>query len=100
VSDYSEHFAKHVRLVVLRLLAEASEYRLNDSILTDMTNAHGLTATRSQMRTEIAWLAEQGLITRAELVGGLVVATLAERGLDAAAGRANVPGVQRPAPKL
>lgn len=98
MSDYSEHFAKHVRLVILRLLAEATEYRLNASIIGDMVNAHGLAATRAQIRTEIGWLAEQGLLNGAELSSGLVVATLTERGLDVAAGRATVSGVQRPGP--
>lgn len=97
--SYSEHFATHLRLVVLRLLAEASEYRLNSSILADAAEAHGLSASRAQIRTELAWLAEQGLLTLAEPAPGLVVATLTERGLDVAAGRGSVPGVQRPAPK-
>lgn len=97
--SYSEHFAKHLRLVMLRLLAEASEYRLNASILTDAANAHGLSATRAQIRTELAWLAEQGLVTTHEPQDGLVVAGLTERGLDVAQGRAFVPGVQRPAPR-
>lgn len=97
--SYLEHFAKHLRLVVLRLLAEASDYKLNASILRDMAEAHGLTATRDQLATQIAWLTEQGLVSAAELPNGLVVATLTERGLDVAQGRATVPGVQRPAPK-
>jgi hypothetical protein len=97
--SYSEHFAKHLRLVLLRLLAEASEYRLNSSILSDAAEAHGLSATRAQIRTELAWLTEQGLVTVAEPAPGLVVATLTERGLDVAQGRASVPGVQRPAPR-
>jgi Fe2+ or Zn2+ uptake regulation protein len=100
MSGYPEHFAKHVRLVILRLLAEATEYRLNASILGDMVAAHGLAATRAQIRTEIAWLEEQGLLKADELANGLVVATLSERGLDVAAGRASVPGVQRPGPGL
>jgi hypothetical protein len=52
------------------------------------------------VRSEIAWLAEQGLATSDELPGGLLVATLTERGSDVASGRASVPGVQRPNPGL
>ena len=100
MSSYNEHFAKHLRLTVLRLLAEVGEYRLNASIITDAVTAHGLSASRAQVRTELAWLAEQGLVTTTEPAAGLVIATLTERGLDAAAGRASVPGVQRPAPRL
>lgn len=97
--SYSDYFAKHLRLVILRLLTEASEYRLNSSVLTDAANAHGLAATRDQMRGELAWLAEQGLITTDEPTAGLIVATLTERGADIAAARGQHPGVQRPTPK-
>lgn len=97
--NYSAHFARHVRLAILRLLHEAPGYALNSSILTDAVAALGLVASRDQVRGEIAWLAEQGLATSEELTGGMMVATLTERGGDVAIGRAHVPGVQRPTPK-
>ena len=97
--NYNAHFARHVRLAILRLLHEAPGYALNSSILTDAVGALGLAATRDQVRSEIAWLAEQRLVTSDELPGGLMVATLTERGADVADGRAHVPGVQRPMPK-
>ena len=97
--SYTAHFARHLRLAILRLLAEAPGYALNSSILTDALGALGLAASRDQVRGEIAWLAEQGLSTTDELPGGLLVATLTERGGDVASGRAHVPGVQRPTPK-
>lgn len=97
--SYSTHFAKHLRLAILRLLAESPGYALNSSILVDALGALGLAASRDQVRGEIAWLAEQGLATAEELPGGLIVATLTERGADVASGRATVPGVQRPTPK-
>lgn len=99
MTGYNEHFAKHLRLVVLRLLHEASGYRLNSSVLTDAANAHGLAASRDQMRGQIAWLAEQGLLTTDEPAAGLVVATLTERGADIVEARGQHPGVQRPSPK-
>lgn len=97
--NYTAHFAGHVRLAVLRLLQEAPGYALNSSILTDAVGRLGLVASRDQVRGEIAWLAGQGLATMEELPGGLIVATLTERGGDVCAGRAHAPGVQRPTPK-
>lgn len=99
MTPYSDHFVQHMRLVILRLLAEASEYRLNAAIVTDMVNYHGLAASRAQVRTELAFLEEQGVVKTAELGSGVLVATLTERGADVAAGRATVPGVARPSPK-
>jgi len=96
---YTEHFAKHLRLVILRLLDEAAGYRLNSSVLTDAANAHGLAASRDQMRGELAWLEQNGLTRNEEPMPGLVVATLTERGADIVGGRAHHPGVQRPSPK-
>lgn len=98
MSAYREHFAEHLRLTVLRLLAELPSYSANSSVITDAAHELGLVATRDIIRTELAWLAEQGLVTTREPAPGLVVATATERGLEVAAGRARVPGVQRPAP--
>lgn len=98
LKDFAEGYATHVRIAVLRLLAEASEYRLNASIINDMVAQLGLSASRAQIMTQIAWLDEQGLVTSRDLPSGLVVATLTERGHDAAIGRITVPGVRRPGP--
>lgn len=89
---------QHLRTSILRTLATAPSYSANDSILLDVVRAVGINASRDQIRTELAWLLEQGLI-RSETLDTLVVATLTERGEDVAAGRATVPGVKRPSAK-
>ncbi len=100
MSDYyAQTFAPHLRLAMLRFLAGVPEYRANCAMLRDAVDGLGIAATRDQVRTEIAWLRDQGLVTSEEPRPGLVVATASERGIDAASGRAIVPGVQRPAPK-
>ena len=97
--SYKAHWQAHLRLTLLRLLAEQPGYKSNSSILTQAADSTaGFTATRDQVKTELAWLAEQTLITTTEVIDGLVVATLTERGGDVASGRAVVPGVQRPNP--
>lgn len=96
--SYQEHFAKHLRISLLRLLNEAPACRANSSILASAVQHLGLTASRDQVKVELAWLAEQRLVTTEDMAG-LVVATLTERGCDAAEGRVIVPGVQRPTPR-
>ncbi|UNU43615.1 ArsR family transcriptional regulator [Sphingopyxis sp. YF1] len=96
--NYGDFHFQHVRLTVLRLLAEAPGYSTNDSVLTDAVNAMGLVCTRDQMRTNIAWLEEQRLVTLLRPTATLTVATITERGADVAAGRSIVAGVQRPSP--
>lgn len=97
--DYGKHFSEHMRIALLRVLVGAPACKANSSILHSAMDALGLTATRDQIRSELAWLAEQRLVTTAEPGAGLVVATLTERGHDVAEGRTIAPGVQRPTPK-
>jgi Fe2+ or Zn2+ uptake regulation protein len=94
-----DYWKASLRLTLLRLLAEQPGYQGNSSVLTQAADASaGFSCSRDQVKTELAWLAEQGLVTTTETLPGLVVAKLSERGGDVAAGRAIVPGVQKPGP--
>jgi len=95
--DYNAFLAEDRRLVILRLLTDASGYKLNASVLQMSLDRLAHSVSRDQVQTDIAWLAEQGLVRREE-VGGVVIAHIVARGIDVAAGRAVVPGVKRPAP--
>lgn len=93
--NLSEVLASDRRLVILRSLSDQS-YSLNDSVLQTVLEQFGHRVTRDQVRGDISWLEEQGLVT-VETVGGYVmVATLTERGGEVATGRARHPGVKRP----
>ena len=94
-NDFSAHLSFDRRLVILRLLAEMQAYRANSSVLTMALERFGHASTRDQVKTELAWLAEQHLV-KLEDLGPVLVATATERGMDVAAGRAIVPGVARP----
>lgn len=86
---------QHQRLVILRCLAEVPGFDLNESILQDSLIAYGLDISRDGLRTQLAWLQEQGLI-RLEQLGSTQKAVLTARGEDVALGRAVVPGIKRP----
>lgn len=94
---YKDVLLEHQRLSVLRLLTEAGGYSLNTSVIQDALDSLGLEASRDQVETICAWLAEQSLV-RTESVGPVTVVHALARGLDVAAGRAVQPGVKRPAP--
>ncbi len=99
MASYNEHWHGHLRLTLLRLLSEQQGYKANSSILTDAADrVAGFAATRDQIKTELSWLAEQGLVTNSNAIEGLIVAKITERGIDVAKGLASVPGVQKPAP--
>ena len=86
------------RLVILRLLEEDNDYRVNTSILRSSLDLYGHNISRDRLHTDVQWLSEQGL-TRSEQLNSVQVVTLTQQGLDVANGRARVPGVKRPGPK-
>lgn len=85
------------RLVLLRLLAEDNDYRINSSILQQSLDLYGHSVSRDKLHAEIHWLQEQDLVTYEQL-NSVMVVTLTQRGLDIAQGRSSTPGVKRPGP--
>lgn len=99
MTDFSALQREDRRLCILRYLAEDSDYSLNDSILDKALAGIGHAVSRDSLRTDIAWLREQGLVSTQEVMDGKVwVVTLDGRGLDVATGRTVVPGIARPRP--
>ena len=95
-STFDELLSKDRRLVILRALNDQA-FSLNDSVLQVVLEEFGHRVSRDAVRTELAWLEEQKLVTLEHVGNGkVVVATLTERGGDVATGRAKVPGVRRP----
>ena len=85
------------RLALLRLLAEDTDYAINSSLLQDGLALYSFNISRDKLHSEIAWLAEQDLVTY-EPIKEILNVKLTQRGLDVAQGRATVPGVKRPGP--
>lgn len=85
------------RLMILRLLSESPDYRANSYLIGAALVPMGHAVGNDRLRTDLAWLGEQGLLAL-EHVGGIDIARLTDRGADVAAGRAVTPGVRRPAP--
>lgn len=96
--SYSDTLRKHRRLAILRHLVESVEYTSNASILTDVCNGVGVGSSRAQIITEIAWLAENGMVT-STAHGDFVVVTATHSGADIAHGHSSHPDVQRPGPR-
>jgi len=85
------------RLVILKGLEAAAQYRANLLLLRRYCDAVGHVVSSDRIAADAAWLAEQGLV-ELDAGGAIAVATLTARGLDVASGRVEVPGVQRPQP--
>ena len=99
MGDFAKLVQADMRLVVLRVLAEDADYSHNEYVLRSALRSLGHTVSTDKLRTELAWLAEQGLIAVTD-TAGVMVAKLTARGKDVAIGAVIVPGVQRPEPEL
>lgn len=96
-SAYGRHVAEDRRLVILRVLSDSTGYQTNEYTLEAVLEDLGHTVSSDRLHADLAWLAEQGLVTTSN-VGGVTIPKLTQRGLDVARGKAVVPGVKRPRP--
>jgi hypothetical protein len=96
--SFQQTLTEDRRLSLLLVLAETPGYRANAFLLRDaIAEIYGHSASIDQVKTDLAWLAEQGLATTHN-TGDVVMATMTARGVDVAAGVAHVPGVKKPMP--
>lgn len=84
-------------LVLIQTLVKCGDFTANEVILLAALAELGHRVSRDSLRTDLAWLEEQGLLL-AQQPGGVWVVTLTSRGYDVAHGVARVPGVARPRP--
>ena len=96
--NFKDLMGSDLRLVVLSSLAQDADYAHNEHVLKEMLGQLGHSVSRDKLRTELAWLQEQGLIELRD-VAGIMVAKLTVRGMDVAEGSVTIPGVHRPGPK-
>lgn len=95
MNSFADHMAADRRQIMLRVLMTSMAYTSNASTLQNMVGRLGYPTPMDRLRTDVAWLAEQGLVT-SEDVAGLQVVKLTARGQEVAEGVAVVPGVARP----
>jgi len=85
------------RLHILQLLNEATSYSAADHVICDALremSSHRVSIDR--VRTDLAWLHEQGAITIKEMDESCWVVSLTGYGADAVIGATWIPGVKRP----
>lgn len=97
MSTYAQYLDEDRRLTILTLLAEAAGYQANQYLLQSALDGFGHVVSQDRLRSDLSWLAEQGLLT-VSATAGVQIAQLSARGLDVAQGRAVHPGVKRPRP--
>lgn len=93
--NYAQVLTEDRRLVILRVLAEMTSYKANSSVIGTLLERWGHEPSRDQIKTDLRWLEEQGLLAIEE-IGSVLLATLNERGMDVSKGRVVQHGVKRP----
>jgi len=94
---FGDMIREHQRLLVLRTLSAQPDYTANESAVQMVLDAFGLAAGRDRVRTLLAWLADQGLVTLS-YGADVWVGRITQSGIDVAQGRTTLPGIQRPGP--
>lgn len=94
-TSFAQHVAEDRRLSVLLLLTASPGGAANEALLQAALPDYGHEPSLDQVRADLAWLAEQGLVETSDM-HGLAVGHILARGQDVAAGRAVVPGIKRP----
>lgn len=87
------------RLVLLKALENAAQYRTNAFLLRRYCEAVGHVVSADRLEQDLLWLQEQTLVGL-EHTNNVTVATITARGLDVATGRAHAHGVAKPQPGL
>ena len=94
---FAEVRAEDRRLSLLLILAESEGYEANAYLLQQLLEVYGHSCSIDRVRGDLAWLEEQTLVSVSS-PGDVAIGRATARGLDCAKGRAEVPGVKRPAP--
>lgn len=96
--SYQQLEAQHIRLAILQVLHQDTDYAHNEHILGSALDQLGHHLSQDRLRAECHWLAELGLIEIDRVAASVWVMRLARSGYDIATGRATRPGVARPLP--
>jgi hypothetical protein len=99
MNDFARLIQEDMRLVILMVLAQDADYSHNEYVLRSALRSMGHGISQDKLRSELAWLAEQGLVATSD-TAGVVIAKLTARGRDVTEGVSTTPGVKRPEPGI
>ena len=96
MTAYSERFAADLRRTVLAVLAAAMAETNLPILRAAVAESSPHDPSMAQLRAEIVWLADKGLVHMRRIGAAIEGCTITERGDDVAAGRERVMGVAPP----
>lgn len=95
--NYAQTLTAERRLVLLRILHELPQYTANSSTLTTLLEHWAHRPSRVEVKADLRWLEDRGLVKLEEIAGGdVLIVKLEARGEEVATGRITIEGVKRP----
>jgi hypothetical protein len=98
MSQFAKYENEQMRLTILQMLEQDRDFTANDTVVNRALDSVGFSVSSDKLKTELAWLQEQGVIELNESMS-MTIVKLTQRGQDVALGRATIPGIPRPRPK-
>lgn len=100
---FEERMEEARRFAILRILAEASQYRAGSRILYEVLQLRGPSTGYARVLKTLDWLAAAGFVTTEIFEGRdgeepLFLASLTQSGFDIATGIETAEGIARPLP--
>ena len=99
MSGFDQFLTADARLIILKALADQTDQRRNETILTATLDSFGHRRSRNWVRTQLRQLADIGAVTATE-AGSVMIAQLTRLGLDHVERRTIIEGVARPSPEV
>lgn len=97
MTDYNKHMTEDARLVILKELAEQTDFRLNQTILLAVLDNFGHKRSAEWLRTQLRALEELGAV-KLHRAGSIMIAELTRAGHDHVDRRTVIDGIARPKP--
>lgn len=97
--SYAAAITEDRRLSILLLLDASPGGVANEALLQAALAEFGHNPSADQVLADLAWLRDVQVLTTSQL-SALTLATITQRGVDVAHGRAVVPGIKKPRPGL
>lgn len=97
--SFEEHLAADARLTILKALADETDGRLNEVLLSVHLDRGGYRKSREWLRTQLRALEDVNAITLMD-AGSVMIAAITRAGVDHVERRTVIEGIARPAPEF
>lgn len=92
--NYKTFMQPRLRMSILQLMPQMPNQQSNSSVLSDILRRALLPTSRDEVKEQLRWLAQRGLVAIDEEAGQVLVVHLTRAGLEVVHGNVDVEGVE------